>query len=84
MQKNAAREEIEGPLRNLRTEDHIELKKANISYAECVTKSFMPAWMNGENLQVNEVCSAQYEDMMEKNAAIYGESPMPFKGMLTQ
>ena len=81
---NSPRENIEGPLRNLRSEGHIELKQANIAYADCVAKSFMPAWLNGENLQVNEVCGTQYESMMEKNAEIYGESPMPFKGMTIQ
>ena len=84
MSVSAPRDKIEGPIRNLRTDAHIELKQANIAYADCVAKSFMPAWLNGENLQVNEVCASQYEDMMEKKDAIYGESPMPFKGMTMQ
>ena len=69
---------ISGPLRNLRSEAHVELKHANQAYTQCVSKSFLPGWLKGEQLQVNEVCGAQYEDMMEKHAAIYGESPMPF------
>lgn len=70
---------IEGPIRNLRSEAHIELKQANLAYTSCVTKSFMPKWLSGEKLQINEVCGSQYEDMMEKHAGVYGESPMPFK-----
>ena len=41
---------ITGPLRNLRSEAHIELKQANIAYTECVSKLFMPAWLKGEAL----------------------------------
>ena len=81
---NSPRESIEGPLRNLRSEGHVELKQANLVYADCVSKSFLPGWLKGENLQVNEVCASQYEDMMEKHATIYGESPMPFNGMTMQ
>mmetsp|Transcript_896 Transcript_896/g.1225 ORF Transcript_896/g.1225 Transcript_896/m.1225 type:complete len:89 (+) Transcript_896:31-297(+) len=66
-----------GPLRNLRSEEHVELKKANMAYTSCVSKSFMPRWLSGEALEINEVCGAQYEDMMEKHAGIYGEVPMP-------
>lgn len=73
------RDKIPGDLRSLRTEGHIELKQANIAYTDCVTKSFLPGWLKGESLQVNEVCGSQYDDMMEKQAAIYGESPMPFQ-----
>ena len=36
------------PLRNLRTESHVELKQANLVYNECFTKSFMPRWLKGE------------------------------------
>ena len=63
--------------RNLRSEAHVSLKVANMAYTECVTKSFLPKWLKGESLQINEVCGAQYEDMMEKHAGIYGELPMP-------
>ena len=70
---------LEGPIRNVRSEAHVELKQANLAYTECFTKNFMPRWLKGEQMQVNEVCGAQYDDMMEKHAGIYGESPMPFR-----
>ena len=79
MSDEGARYKIEGPLRNLRSEAHIELKSANLAYTECVTSKFLPGWLKGENLQINEVCASQYEDMMAKHSGIYGESPMPFK-----
>ncbi len=72
---------IEGPIRNLRSDAHLELKQANMVYTDCVSKEFLPKWLKGEALQVNEVCASQYEDMMEKNSAIFGESPMPFQPM---
>ena len=71
---------MEGEIRNVRDEAHVELKKANIVYTECVNKQFLPAWLKGESLQLNtDVCGAEYEDMLEKNSAIYGEFPMPFQ-----
>ena len=71
---------LEGATRNIRDEAHIELKKANIVYTDCVSKQFLPAWLKGESLQLNtDVCGAEYEDMLEKNSAIYGEFPMPFQ-----
>lgn len=79
MQSKVGEDGIFGTLRNLRSEDHLELKKANMMYSECVSKSFMPRWLKGEaGLQINEVCGGQYEDMMEKQGALYGEDPMPF------
>ena len=41
---------FEGTLRNLRSEEHIELKVANLAYTECVSKDFMPSWLKGEQL----------------------------------
>ncbi len=67
------RTKIEGDLRSLRTEAHIELKQANIAYTECVTKNFLPGWLKGESLQVSDVCGSLYDDMMEKQEGIYGE-----------
>ena len=67
------------PARNVRSEAHLELKAANVAYTECVSKQFMPRWFKGEDVQVNDVCGSLYEDMMEKNAGIYGEQPLPFQ-----
>ena len=63
----------------MRSADHVELKAANLEYTNCVASKFLPGWLKGETLQVNEVCGAQYESMMEKNATVYGEKPMPFQ-----
>ena len=58
---------------NMRTEGFTELKKANRVYNECFTKTFMPRWFAGENVQVAEVCASQWEDMREKTLAVYGD-----------
>ena len=47
-----------GPVRNLRSEAHMDLRQANISYTDCVAKSFMPMWLKGEALQINDVCGS--------------------------
>ena len=70
---------IEGDIRNLRDESHVELKQANNVYNECFTKQFLPGWLKGDKLDVSEVCGSQYDAMMELHSGIYAESPMPFK-----
>ena len=65
--------------RNLRTEGHVELKKANNEWTTCIANSFLPQFLKGEAVSVDEVCVEQREKMMELTEAIYGESPMPFK-----
>ena len=55
---------LEGPMRNVRDDSHLELKMANNVYTDCVSKQFLPAWLKGESLQLNiDVCAAEYEDM---------------------
>lgn len=68
-------------IKNLRTESHLELKNANNAWTKCVSESFMPRWLAGESLSIEEVCSEQHSRMGEANEAVYGESPMPFKGL---
>ena len=71
---------IEGPIRNLRTDVFVELKQSNRTYNECFSKSFLPRWLKGEQLNVSEVCGSQYEDLMEKHLAAYDTtSPIPFR-----
>ena len=52
---------LEGPMRNVRDDAHLELKMANNVYTDCVSKQFLPAWLKGESLQLNiDVCAAEY------------------------
>lgn len=68
-------------IKNLRTEAHVELKNANIAWTKCISESFMPRWLAGEQLSIEEVCSEQHGRMTEADEAVYGERPMPFKGL---
>ena len=70
-----------GPITNMRSEAHVELKQANIAFNACLSKNFLPGWLQGQDIQLSEVCGAELEDMQEKNSALYGESPMPFSGV---
>ena len=71
---------IEGPIRNLRTETMIELKQSNRVYNECFSKTFLPRWLKGEQVNVSELCGAQYDDLLEKHLAAYDTtSPIPFR-----
>jgi hypothetical protein len=66
---------------NLRTEAHVELKKANNEWTTCIAKTFMPAWLQGDSLSIEDVCVEQREKMTELTEAVYGEKPMPFKAI---
>lgn len=66
-------------VQNLRTEAHTDLKKANLEWNECISKNFLPQWLKGESLSVEEACPNENAKRMELNEAVYGESPLPFK-----
>jgi len=65
--------------RNLRTEAHIDLKKANNEWTTCISNTFLPAFLKGDAISIDDVCVEEREKMMEFTEAIYGETPMPFK-----
>ena len=75
--EDAPRPSGSGPVENLRSEAHIELKNANIVFNNCLSKNFLPAWLKGADLQLSEVCGAELEDMQEKHSTVYGERPSP-------
>jgi len=64
---------------NLRTEAHFELKQATKAWTECVTNNFMPKWLAGEKLDINEVCAEENERRVEADGALYEEKPIPFR-----
>ena len=66
-------------VRNLKTEAHIELKTANREWADCVSNNFLPQWLQGAKLNVEEVCSSQKTRMEAANEALYGENHLPIK-----
>jgi hypothetical protein len=39
----------------------------------------LPKWLNGENLNINEFCTEEYDKMKEIDETVYTETPMPFK-----
>ena len=45
-------------LKNLQTEAHIELKTANREWSDCVTNNFMPQWLKGDKINVQDVCAS--------------------------
>lgn len=65
--------------KTLRNAEQLELKQANHAWANCISKAFLPQWLKGENVNINEVCTEEYEKMRELDAAIYEDHPMPFK-----
>lgn len=68
--------------KNLRSETLAELKQANNAFALCFAHKFMPAWSKGENIQLTEVCSEEYERMQELDGEVFAEKPAPKFGSI--
>jgi hypothetical protein len=43
-------------IKNLRTEELLELKKANNAWTTCITQNYLPKWLAGENIAIESVC----------------------------
>lgn len=63
--------------RNIRTEEKLGLKQANKEWIDCITRDYLPKWLKGSDISINDVCKSEYEKMSEADKAIYGE--LPFK-----
>lgn len=66
-------------IKNLRTEELVELKKANNAWTECITKNFMGKWLAGESITIDSVCTNELSKMNELNDAAFEKNPIPFK-----
>ena len=66
-------------IRNFRSEPYTELKTANREWNDCIAKNFLPQWLNGEKLNIEDVCSEQKARLEEADSALYSESPLPVK-----
>ena len=64
---------------NLRDEARLELKQANREWTECVSNNFLPQWLSGAQVNVEEVCREQQERLTELNESIYAEKPNPIR-----
>ena len=73
------RASFETRITNIRTDAHVELKQANRDWNDCISKNFLPQWLSGQKLNIEEVCVEQKQRMEEADAAVYSESPLPVK-----
>ena len=64
--------------RNLRGEQHSELKAANVAWMDCISKNFMNQWLAGNNVNISEVCTEEHSKMQELDVALY-EPTLPFR-----
>lgn len=62
----------------MRTPEKHELKKLTNAWNFCITKDFMPRWLGGESISINDVCTQEYAEMVTKSEEVYANSPMPF------
>ena len=67
---------------DLRNETKGGLKKANMAWADCVAKNFMPQWLAGKDLSIEEVCTSELEAMREMDSAIYPAQPFKHEHLL--
>lgn len=52
-------------------ETHTALRKANNSWTDCVQQNFMPRWLKGEAVNLNEVCVEQRDEMLRMSDEAY-------------
>ena len=62
--------------KNLRSESKVNLKNANKEWTDCIVKNYLGQWLDGANLNINDVCKDEYEKMIELDKEIYGEFPL--------
>ena len=66
-------------IKNLQSEAHIELKTANREWSDCVTNNFLPKWLSGAKINIEDVCASQQARMDTANEAVYGDNSLPVK-----
>ena len=69
---------------NLRTEQHVELKKANQSWNLCMTNKFLPAFLAGDDVKVEDICGEEFNAVQAADAAVNPEFKSPFKHYVCQ
>jgi len=67
--------------KNMRSENRAALKQANKAWTDCLASTFVPQWLAGENLNINEVCSEELSKMNELDADVY-PAGLPFKARI--
>ena len=68
--------------KNLRNQSKTDLKQANIAWSECIVKNYLPDFLNGKNISVNDVCQDEYAKMTELDGENY--PTLPFKNQPVQ
>lgn len=46
------------PEQNFRTEEKVNLKKANVEFTNCFTDKFLPLWLKSGVVKVEDVCGS--------------------------
>ena len=69
-------------VKNFRNDDQLALKQANNAWSNCVPQNFLPQWLKGDKLNIEEVCQSEWTAMKEIDDTLYAETPMPFKSAL--
>lgn len=69
-------------VKNFRNDEQLALKQANNAWSNCVAQNFLPQWLKGDKLSIEEVCQAEWTAMKELDDTLYAETPMPFKSAL--
>ena len=61
--------------KNMRSEAKVELKMANKRWADCVAQKFLPDWLSGKSVTLNEVCTEELQTMQDLDSQIYPDFP---------
>jgi len=53
-----------------------QLQEANRVYTECLSKEFLPRFINGQDVDVREFCVKEYDHMITLDMKVYGKLVM--------
>ncbi len=59
--------------RILNTEAHKEVNAASVAYTNCFTKEFLPLFMKGDDVHVDNFCQEEYGELQEKYTEVIGK-----------
>ena len=58
--------------RVLNAPPHKELQAASTAYAQCFTSTFLPQFLEGADVRVEDFCQDEYSDLQEKHTELFG------------
>jgi hypothetical protein len=57
----------------VRSEDRVELKALNNAFTNCISSNFLPKFLAGESVNINDFCVDERTKMLDLDRQVYNE-----------